>query len=434
MADTNVSTSSPLANKVFSAALFMENLRACTMLSLLADKAMATQQKAVAKRQKLQTSADMPVVVVTDLTRQAGDRVSVDINHDIGGYPIMGSNMAEGSGESLTFDTDEFIINQTRKVIKPGNKMSQKRTKHNLRKLGMAALSRYFGKLSDQKIQIHLAGARGDENTNDWVVPPQTNSKFAEIMINPVHPPSTGRYFVAGGGSNVSAIGDTDALRLEDFDVITAVLREQETPIAPITINEKSNMDMDLKWLCFVTERQWHYLLSRAGQNSVAWRNFLSNATRRLSIYQHPLFSGECGVWNGMLIRRVARPIRFNAGTSVSTINEDTGATSNATVGSGITVDRAIIVGAQALACVMGNVTPAGATYKDAFPSYWSEKWLDHGDKLEILGGTMDGYGKLRFTNSEGKLNDYGVAVIDSYSPDPKSTAGANLRNSLRTT
>ena len=431
MAETNIATSTALANKLFSAALFMENLRSCTMLSLLADKAMATQKQAVQKREKLQTSAGMPIVSVTDLTKQAGDRVSVDLQHDITGYPYMGSSMAEGKGESLSFDTDEFIINQSRKPIKPLNKMSQKRTKHNLRKLAMASLKRYFGKLSDQKIQIHLAGARGDENTRDWVIPLESNPEFSEVMINPVHPPSSGRYFVAGGGTQASDIGDTDALRLEDFDVITAKLREQETPIAPVEIMENSAYDLDMKWICFVTERQWHYILSRSGEGSVAWRNFLTGATKRLSISQHPLFSGECGVWNGMLIRRAARPIRFNAGSAVRTTSEEDSSTRSSTVAAGITVDRAIIVGAQALACVMGNATPEGAQYRDSFPSYWSEKWMDHGDKLEVLAGTMDGYGKLRFTNGAGQLNDYGVAVIDSYAPDPSSTAGNLLRTAL---
>lgn len=433
---TNIATDSPLANKIFSVALMGETQRSNRMLALLSEKAAATQKQAVRDREKMQTSSGMPVVSVTDLAQQAGDRISIDLYHDINGKPIMGSRMAEGKGKRLSFDTDEFIINQSRMLVQPQNKMSQKRTKHNLRQLAMSALKKYFGRLGDQRLQVHLAGARGDEVNDDWVLPLQSDADFNEIMINTVHPPSTGRYYVCGDATNPGNISNNDALTLNDIDVIVSQLRSTTSPVRPLECESTPDMfDEYCQYVMFVTEWQWHYMLTADAPNTNRWREFVGAAAKRAAITKHPLFRGDAGIWNGVLIRRIPRPIQFNAGSIIKRVDENTGSeiTDNASsqVDSGITVHRALLLGAQALACVAGNATPSGSGYRDAMPSYWSEKWLDHGDKLEVLGGLMDGMGKLRFTDSEGKLNDYGVYAIDSYCPNPNSAAGSALRSAL---
>ena len=257
--------------------------------------------------------------------------------HNIQGKPFMGSEMAEGRGTPLSFDDQEFIIDQSRFPVKAGDKMSQQRTVHSLRMMAKSTLKNWFGRLFDNRIQVHLAGARGTDDVEDWVVPLESDADFKRIMINPVHPPSSNRYYVAGGGSNVAAIGDTDALRLEDFDVISSNLREQAFSLAPIEVTENMG-DEDPLWCAVVTQRQWHYLLARTGEGTLAWRKFMADATQRRTMTNHPLFKGTCGMWNGMLIKRVNRPIRFAAGTSVKTIDSTTGAEATSAVAAGITV------------------------------------------------------------------------------------------------
>jgi hypothetical protein len=62
----------------------------------------------------------------------------------------------------------------------------------------------------------------------------------------------------------------------------------------------------------------------------------------------------------------------------------------------------------------------------------WNEELTDHKNSVEISVSTMGGCGKVRFkvlNKMDGTKidNDHGVAVIDSYAPDPQSAAGRTL-------
>ena len=429
-----IGTNDPKAVKIFSVQLFKQVLReGSKFIKMMSDAGQSTEKMVRSDLEKHQTSTHMPIVLVTDLRQKRGDRVTVDLMNRLSGLPIMGSDMAEGQGETLSWDTDEFKIDQTRKPVKSGDKMSQQRTVHNLRRLARSSLVDWFGRFFDQRIQVHLAGARGDDESDDWIIPKDTHPLFNRLMTNDVTPPTSGRYFIAGGqGNTVASIDNTDALKLEDFDMISAQLRESSNTIEGIQIHkDQYSMDERPMWCCFVSERQWHYLLMRTGEGSRSWRTFVAEAAKRMAITKHPLFMGDAGVWNGMLIKVCSRPIRFNEGSTVNVTNSKTGAVEGAKVPDDITVDRAIIVGAQALAMVMGDASGTGQMIGGKFPLFWSERMYDHNDKLEVLAGTMDGCGKVRFRRPNNSIEDYGVAVIDSYAPAVDSDKGHALRMAL---
>ena len=85
-----------------------------------------------------------------------------------------------------------------------------------------------------------------------------------------------------------------------------------------------------------------------------------------------------------------------------------------ASFGTNFAVDRAILLGGQAVAEAM-------AAHKDSsLPFFWSEKELDHGDKCELLVGMIRGVSKIRFDMDYGNGNqftDYGVTCIDTAVP-----------------
>ena len=58
------------------------------------------------------------------------------------------------------------------------------------------------------------------------------------------------------------------------------------------------------------------------------------------------------------------------------------------------------------------------ASDKTGIPFFWSEKELDHGDKVELLIGAIRGVSKIRFAvdaGADGKeITDYGVTVVDT--------------------
>ena len=77
--------------------------------------------------------------------------------------------------------------------------------------------------------------------------------------------------------------------------------------------------DDEPMYLLLVTARQWHYI--QKNTSGQVWRTFLQNAWNRASSFEsgkkHPLFTGEPGMWNNILIRKMGRSIRFNPSDSV---------------------------------------------------------------------------------------------------------------------
>ncbi len=145
---------------------------------------------------------------------------------------------------------------------------------------------------------------------------------------------------------------------------------------------------------------------------------FQANAmARSQQAGQNPLFMGEAGLWNGILIVKMPKPIRFYAGDSLRWCASYTSETETATdlvpaaFSTTHAVDRAILLGGQALAEAWGKHTKSG------FPFFFSEKELDHGDKLELLLGAINGRSKIRFEIDHGdskQFTDHGVIAIDT--------------------
>lgn len=422
---TNVPIGSALARKVYSVGLFSRVQHAPGFMNLLSGE--MPKEGSFAAKSKGQTSPDYPIVKAGDLSKGAGDAVSIDLFNILQGKPVMGDKRIEGRMMQLTYSSMDVRIDQVRGGADSGGRMTQKRTVHNLRSISMAGIQAWMQRLEDQTALVHLAGARGSQSTTDWVVPAQTDGDFTEIMVNSVKAPTKNRYFAANDASTPADIGTNDALTLQDIDRIVAQLRESPAVIQSVKVKGDERAWNEPLWVMFVTERQWLYLQSRTGQTT--WRTAVQNAFERKSSTgsnKHPLFDAyETIMWNGMLIKRLSRyAIRFAAGENVihDTGGADGGTYTESTVTTAQPVDRAIIVGAQALAKAYGK------SASDYFYD-WSEKEVDHGNSVETVTSSMNGSAKIRF-KIDGADTDFGVAVVDSYSPDPASAAGRTLLGS----
>lgn len=420
---TAIPVGSPLARKVYSVGLFTKVQTAPGFMNLMSGD--MPKEGDFASKAKGQTSPDYPIVKTGDLSKGAGDAVSVDLFNILQGKPVMGDQRIAGKMMPLTSSSMDVHINQARGGADSGGRMTQKRTVHNLRNIAMAGLQAWMQRYEDQTALVQLAGARGSQITTDWVVPLSTDPDFAATLVNPVRAPTKNRYFGANGATSPAQLGTTDALTLTDIDRIVATLRETPVSIQSIKIKEDDKAWNDPLWAMFVTERQWYYLQSRTSQQQ--WRQAATNAfERKAAGVKHPLFDAyETIMWNGVLIKRMNRyAIRFNQGDNIVL---DTGGASGmtyteSTVQAAVPTDRAILVGAQALAKAYGR---GGSDY---FYD-WSEEKVDHGNAVEIVSSAMTGCSKIRF-NIDGADTDFGVAIVDSYAPDPSSAAGQNLINS----
>jgi len=420
---TNIPVGSALARKIYSVGLFTRVQHAPGFMNLISGE--MPKEGSFAAKSKGQTSPDYPIVKAGDLAKGAGDTVSIDLFNILQGKPVMGDKRIEGRMMQLTYSSMDVRIDQVRGGADSGGRMTQKRTVHNLRNISMAGLQAWMQRLEDQTAIVQLAGARGSQNTTDWVVPNQADPDFGEIMVNTVKAPTKNRYFAANDATTPSNIGTNDALTLQDVDRIVAQLRESPVVMQSVKIKGDDRSWNDPLWVMFVTERQWLYLQSRTSQTT--WRQAVTNAFERKSGgLKHPLFDAyETIMWNGMLIKRMNRyAIRFDTGDNViiDTGGSDGGTYTESTVQTAQPVDRAIIVGAQALAKAYGK------SASDYFYD-WSEKEVDHGNSIETVAASMTGSAKIRF-KIDGTDTDFGVAVVDSYSPDPASAAGRTLLGS----
>lgn len=420
---TNIPVGSALARKIYSVGLFTRVQHSPGFMNLISGE--MPKEGSFAAKTKGQTSPDYPIVKAGDLAKGAGDTVSVDLFNILKGKPVMGDKRIEGRMMQLTYSSMDVRIDQVRGGADSGGRMTQKRTVHNLRNISMAGLQAWMQRLEDQTALVHLAGSRGSQQTSDWVVPLQADADFGEIMVNTVKAPTKNRYFAANDATTPADIGTNDALTLQDIDRIVAQLRESPVVMQSVKIKGDDRAWNDPLWVMFVTERQWLYLQSRTSQTT--WRDAAKNAFERKSAgIKHPLFDAyETIMWNGVLIKRMNRyAIRFAAGENVVT---DTGGAdgltyTESTVQTAQPVDRAIIVGAQAMAKAYGK------SASDYFYD-WSEKEVDHGNSIETVTASMTGSAKIRF-KIDGADTDFGVAVVDSYAPDPASAAGRTLLGS----
>jgi len=114
---------------------------------------------------------------------------------------------------------------------------------------------------------------------------------------------------------------------------------------------------------------------------------------------------------------KMPKPIRFFSGDSLrwcpstTSTNETTTDLVPAAFGSTYAIDRAILLGGQALDDAYGRSRQSGQPY------FWSEKELDHGDKLEVLIGGIGGKSKIRYLMDFGtgmEYTDHGVIAIDT--------------------
>ena len=423
MAD--VPRTSELNVQHWSAALSVESRRRQTFGEGLTGR--FTKSQLVSRmNDRVQSSANMPFMRISDLAKGAGDLVHFQMRHILTGKPTMGGRNLEGRGRDLTYVNQRLRIDQTRHAARRGNTMAQKRTVHTLREDAMDELSDYFSRMNDQQCLVHVAGARGYQQSEDWVVPLESDEDFAEIMINPVMPPTRNRRFFGGDATSVQNIEAGDYLSLETLDNLRAWIADMAFPPTPVKLDGDGTAASNPFYIVYLGPRVWRYLKAKVGEGSM--RNFVAAAyARKASFPEHPIFLSEMGnmfVWEGFLCKRMDYSIRFPRGSIVREMQAD-GSISDVQVGAAVDVERSFLLGGQALAIGEGSHPESGLTM------FWNEEEHDHRDKLEIAAGQIEGKQKFRFKGTDGQMTDKGIITIDSYAPDPMSAEGHALIDTL---
>lgn len=372
---------------------------------------------------KKQSSTSMPIVQAQDLGKGKGDEVRFNLINPSGGYPIMGSEIAEGKGVGIKISEDKLRVNQARFPIDMGDVMSQIRSPVDLRRVGRPLAQQKMNDYIDQSILVHLAGARGSHDNIEWRIPVESNPAFSKIMVNRVKAPTKNRHYMAKAGSiqqialNAGDIdmATTDLLKMSTVDAVRTFMDQIELPPPPVQFDgDQAATDSPIRVM----------LLSPAQYSGFAtdssFRSMQASAMARAQqAKQNPLFMGDAGLWNGILLVKMPKPIRFYAGDTIrycAAYDTEVESTCLVPAGFGTTfaIDRAILLGGQALAQAFA------ASEHSGMPFFWSEEKGDHGDKMELLIGAILGMSKVRFAVDRGdeiQFTDHGVTVLDTAVP-----------------
>lgn len=392
-------------NKAQEVALLVATQRArsfSNMYTEAAPKAANSQEK---KGMDNQTSAHAPIVRVTDLQKGGGDEVEMQIVHHLNQRPTMGDRKIAGRGENIDTSTFGLRINQGRHQIDAGGKMSQQRTKHQLLQTARTLLSPYFNRLQDQVVTAHLAGARGDFLGDDTILPLLSDEEFADIMVNDMLPPTYDNHFYGGDATTFEGLDSSDVFSLETVDNLDLYLEEMSNPIQPIRYQADKLAGDEPFYVLNVTPRQWNDWKQSASYAD--WQQLTANALTRAANFNHPVFKGECAMRGRILVKKYAgMPIRFYTGSTVNVSNNDDAATYTAKT-AGCNIDRAMLLGGQALATAYGK-TSSGRQFQVV------EEDTDAKNRKEVTIAWMNGCKKIRFANKSGRMRDHGVIALDT--------------------
>ncbi|CAM8654946.1 N4-gp56 family major capsid protein [Sphingobium cupriresistens] len=321
----------------------------------------------------------------TDLESDAGDRISYDLSVQLRGKPTQGDNRLKGKEESLKFYTDEVAIDQTRKSVSAGGKMTRKRTAHNLRQVAKDRLADYWSQYTDELTFIYLSGARGINQ--DFIEDPGWGGHGG----NAIEAPDSQHILFGGDATSKATISTDDGMAREMIEraaVRARMMRAMDPTTAnmmPVDINGEKH------YVLLMSPFQEHSLRTESG--NAGWLE-IQKAAATAEGRSSPIFKGGLGMINNVVLHTHESVIRFN----------DYGA------GTNLPAARALFLGRQAGVVAYGT---AGG-----FRFSWEEEVDDFGNEPTVAAGTIIGVKKARFNGK-----DFGVMALDTYAKDPAPTA-----------
>lgn len=317
----------------------------------------------------------------TDLESDQGDRISFDLSVQLRGAPTQGDSRVKGKEENLRFYTDEVIIDQTRKTVSAGGKMTRKRTAHDLRKVGKNRLGDYWSKYLDELFFMYLSGARG--MNEDYI----EAEDFIGHGGNTFQAPDGQHILYGGSATSKATIVATDTLTrgLVERAVTTAAMMRASDPdtanMVPVVISGEAH------YVLVMSPYQEHDMRTASG--TPGWLE-LQKAAASAEGNKNKIFRGGLGMLNNVILHSHSSVIRFN----------DFGA------GSNVSAARSLFMGRQAGICAYG--VGKGARFD------WKEEMEDFGNEPTVCAGTIIGVKKTRFNGS-----DFGVMAIDTAAAAP---------------
>lgn len=354
----------PKARKKWSALLFADAVK-----------------KAYFERKFIGESDNSVIQRLTDLETDAGDTIDFDLSVQLRNRPTTGDNRLEGSEENLRFFSDSVVIDQLRKAVSAGGKMSRKRTAHNMRTVARDRLGDYWSKYFDELIFIYLSGARG---INEDFFEPVT---YAGHATNAITAPDANHIVYGGTATSKATLAAGDKMTKSVIEKATTKARMMRA-----TDPETANM------LPVMVDGESHYVVVMSPFQEYDMRN--ADTTGWLEIQKalttavgkkSNIFGGGLGMVNSAVLHSHESAIRFS----------DYGA-------GAVKAARALFLGRQAGVIAYGSSNGQRMSWKEIVKDYENEPG--------VAGGTIIGVKKTTFNE-----RDYGVMALDTAAADPNA-------------
>lgn len=331
-------------------------------------------------------STDSPIVRITDLEKNKGDKVTYGLRMKLTGAGREGDQQLEGYEEALSYYDDALFIDQIRHAVRSKGKASEQRVPYEMREEARAGLATWFGEWYDEQLFVYLTGLRGLQGNLN--LPLSFNGRAG----NDLQTPSATRRVYGGDATAFTDIDSTDELATSTLD---KVIVKAMTLTAPRFRKMRYEGKDGLVSL-------WHpfqiYTLQRdAGADG--WLEIQKMAGERGN--KNPLMTGALGVYKGMILHQHENVIRFDTAGAAGNVEGACG----------------LVLGAQA------GVIAWGAGQQGSGRRFsWQEELYDYGNQLGVSAGTVCGIKKTVFNSPDGNTTvDYGVLRVDTACIDPNA-------------
>lgn len=324
-----------------------------------------------------------------DLASGAGDNVRFDLSMRLREGMTYGDNRLEGKEEGLKFLQDEVKIDQARKGVSGGGRMSQKRTLHDLRAIAKSRAAEFSAEWMEEVIFCYLSGVPGGAAAN-------ADSIFldAQFAGNPIQAPDAAHIVYAGAATGKADLAATDVMSV---DLIERLANKAKTLNArdPNVVGMRPVRDGSTENFVLLMHPDQEYNLRR-GADQREWLEITKQAGVRGKA--NPIFSGELGRIADVSLHVHAQTRSFG----------DYGA------GGNVSAARALFMGRQAGTCAYGGGNSARMT--------WVEKMIDYDNEVSIAAGMIAGVKKTRYVDpNTGIGSDFGVIAVDTAAKDPNA-------------
>jgi len=314
-----------------------------------------------------------PLHRIVDLEKGRGfDQVRVDKWNQLTEPPVIGDARARGKEEGLQGTFLQMWINQARKPVSCGGKMSQKRTAHDLREVARGRHSVFWSRWFDEEFFVYGAGRRGN-GTKNWLH--SLTWDFSGFANNTLAVPHTNNIFYPSGISAETAITAANGLMsvglMEYWDYL---IDQMDNPPEPLIINGEETY--------IVIMSMYDRYALRTGTSNVNsaigdWANMKKYGKKESDMP----WAGILGKWGRFLLFAHNKVVRYYHANN----NNQTGGV----------VNDCLIVGAQALALAHGD---AG----EGMHFWWHEEPIDYNNEPVIVTGTMFGIQRVDFETTPG--------------------------------